>query len=589
MTKAEQILKKFLIWRIKHVKHQHFILVLSMVVGMLSGLLAVTLKNAAHYIQQVLLGLDDFSFHDYGYLIYPLIGIAISGLIIKHFFNKDPGQGITTILYSISKNNGIMKKSSAFSSFFTSILTVGFGGSVGLEAPAAVSASSLSSSLSKVLHLNYKNRLLMIGCAASGTLAAIFDAPVAAVVFAFEVFMLDLTTASLIPLLFASAIATIASNFFAGDELIVRVDLAKSFEMGQLPYVIALGVFAGLLSSFFSYVYFKVGGLFEKIKLKRYRIIIGGLLLGCLLFFFPILYGEGYGSINLMLEDKISELDISFFDTGSSFWLLILILVLTILLKVLATSITVGAGGVGGIFAPTMFLGSTLGYMFSRIANHFEGGIQGNQFALLGMAALVSGILHAPLTAIFLVAEITGGYELFVPLMVAVSISYLTSKYFVKHSIYNNLLASRGELMTHHKDKLVLNRIHLSKMLETNFCKIKPEMTLGELVNWVANSSRNIFPVVDDEDNFMGIVVLDDIRQIMFDKSLYETRKVSDLMHAPSGEIQLEDNMETVMTTFKVTGAWNLVVLCKGRYCGFVSKAKIFTVYRRILVEFSEE
>ncbi len=589
MTRSEKILKKFLIWRIKNVKHQHFILILSMIVGMLSGMLAVTIKNLAHYIQQSLTELDNLSLQDYGYLIYPLIGIAISGLIIKHFFQRDPGQGIATILYSISKNNGVMKRRSAFSSFFTSILTVGFGGSVGLEAPAAVSASSLSSLLSKALHLNYKNRLLMIGCAASGTLAAIFDAPVAAIVFAFEVFMLDLTTASLIPLLFASALAAISSNFFAGDELLVRVDLVRSFEMSHIPYVIVLGVFAGLLSAFFSFIYFKVGGLFEKIEKKRYRIIIGGLMLGCLLFFFPVLYGEGYGSINLMLGNNLTDLDISFFQAGSSFWLLIFILILTVILKALATAITVGAGGVGGIFAPTMFMGSILGYIFSKISNHFEGSIESNHFTLLGMAALVSGILHAPLTAIFLVAEITGGYELFIPLMVVVSIAYLTSKYFVEHSIYNSLLASRGELVTHHKDKAVLNRIHLSKMLETNFCKIKPEMTLGELVNWVANSSRNIFPVVDDEDNFMGIVVLDDIRQIMFDRSQYDKRKVHELMHAPSGQIQLEDSMETVMTAFKVTGAWNLVVLCNGRYCGFVSKAKIFTVYRRILVEFSEE
>lgn len=589
MTRPEKILKKFLIWRIKNVKHQHFILALSMVVGILSGLLAVTLKNAAHYIHQMLIGYHDFSWEEYGYLVYPLLGIALSGIIIKYFFDKDPGQGITTILHAISRNNGIIKRANTFSSFFTSIITVGFGGSIGLEAPAAVSASSMSSSLSRMLHLNYKNRMLMIGCAASGTLAAIFDAPVAAVVFAFEVFMLDLTTASLIPLLFASAMAAIASRFFAGDELLVRVNLEQDFQTIHMMYVVVLGVLAGLLSSFFSHVYFKIGGLFERIQKKRYRILIGGACLGILLFFFPVLYGEGYSSINLMLENRITHMDVSIFDSGESFWLFIVILLSTIILKVLATSITIGAGGVGGIFAPTMFMGSTLGYIFTQISNRFEGTIQSSHFTLLGMAALVSGILHAPLTAIFLIAEITGGYELFIPLMVAVSTAYLTSKYFVRHSIYNNLLASRGELMTHHKDKAVLNRINLEKMLETNFCKIKPEMCLGELCELVASSSRNIFPVVDDEQNFMGIVILDDIRQIMFDRSQYADRRVSEMMHAPSGEIQIDDTMETVMTTFKVTGAWNLVVLDNGKYRGFVSKAKIFTVYRRILVEFSEE
>jgi len=587
------LLKRFLIWRLKTISHRQFIMLLSLLVGVGSGLIAVFIKNTAHSLGDYLRDASTSStWENYNLLILPLIGIVASVLWIKYIVRKPESNGFSTILYAIAKRSGIMKRHHMYSSIISSILTAGFGGSIGLEAPAASSASSLSSNLARMLHLNFKDRMLLIGCATAGTIASIFNAPIAALVLAMEVLMLDLTMASIIPLLIASVSATISSRLILGDALLLHIDLVEQFKVSNLYWYILLGIFCGFLSVLFTKVFYQTTHLLKKIKHKINRAILGGLFLGVLIFIIPPLFGEGFETINLLLADKGQEIITGNYVESicTSETALLLVLFSMIFFKIIATSVTVGVGGIGGVFAPALFLGSALGYVFAKFINHFfllELSI--SNFSLVSMAGLIAGVLHAPLTAIFLIAEITSGYELFIPLMTVAAISYVCSKYFIPHSLFNLQLALKGELMTHNKDKAVLMQMQLDKLVEKNFSTIQPEMNLGTLVKVVAESKRNIFPVVNENNIFLGIINLDDIRKVMFDQSLYTKFTVSDLMHQPMGSIKLYDPMDKVMAKFKETGAWNLAVTCQGEYIGFISKSKLFSNYRRKLVEFSEE
>lgn len=587
------LLKRFLIWRLKTISQRQFIMLLSLLVGVGSGLIAVFIKNTAHSLGDYLRDASRSStWENYNLLILPLIGIVASVLWIKYIVRKPESNGFSTILYAIAKRSGIMKRHHMYSSIISSILTAGFGGSIGLEAPAASSASSLSSNLARMLHLNFKDRMLLIGCATAGTIASIFNAPIAALVLAMEVLMLDLTMASIIPLLIASVSATISSRLILGDALLLHIDLVEQFKVSNLYWYILLGVFCGFLSVLFTKVFYQTTHLLKKIKHKINRAILGGIFLGVLIFLIPPLFGEGFETINLLLADKGQEIITGNYVESicTSETALLLVIFSMIFFKIIATSVTVGVGGIGGVFAPALFLGSALGFVFARFVNHFfllELSI--SNFSLVSMAGLIAGVLHAPLTAIFLIAEITSGYELFIPLMTVAAISYVCSKYFIPHSLFNLQLALKGELMTHNKDKAVLMQMQLEKLVEKNFSTIQPEMNLGTLVKVVAESKRNIFPVVNENNIFLGIINLDDIRKVMFDQSLYTKFTVSDLMHQPMGSIKLYDPMDKVMAKFKETGAWNLAVTCQGEYIGFISKSKLFSNYRRKLVEFSEE
>ena len=568
-------------------------MLLSLLVGVGSGLIAVFIKNTAHSLGDYLRDASrSTTWENYNLLILPLIGIVASVLWIKYIVRKPESNGFSTILYAIAKRSGIMKRHHMYSSIISSILTAGFGGSIGLEAPAASSASSLSSNLARMLHLNFKDRMLLIGCATAGTIASIFNAPIAALVLAMEVLMLDLTMASIIPLLIASVSATISSRLILGDALLLHIDLVEQFKVSNLYWYILLGIFCGFLSVLFTKVFYQTTHLLKKIKHKINRAILGGLFLGVLIFTIPPLFGEGFETINLLLADKGQEIITGNYVESicTSESALLLVIFSMIFFKIIATSVTVGVGGIGGVFAPALFLGSALGYVFAKFVNHFfllELSI--SNFSLVSMAGLIAGVLHAPLTAIFLIAEITSGYELFIPLMTVAAISYVCSKYFIPHSLFNLQLALKGELMTHNKDKAVLMQMQLEKLVEKNFSTIQPEMNLGTLVKVVAESKRNIFPVVNENNIFLGIINLDDIRKVMFDQSLYTKFTVSDLMHQPMGSIKLYDPMDKVMAKFKETGAWNLAVTCQGEYIGFISKSKLFSNYRRKLVEFSEE
>lgn len=571
---------------------RQFVLLLSIFVGFSSGVAAVMLKNMVHFIQLLLKAEVLQGEHNFYYFIYPAIGLLLTVLTIKYVLKRKVGHGIPSTLYAISKNNSKLHKTSTYSSLLTSMITVGFGGSVGLEGPTVGASSSIGSNYARLARVNYKTTTLLLGCGSAAAISGIFNAPIAAIVFALEVIMLDLTAGSLIPLLLASVSAALTSAFMFGDELLFDIKVSEYFTLADLPFYVLLGVLTGLVSVYFSKTYWFIESRFDKIKSQWYRLIIGASILGALLFCFPPLYGEGFGVIKSLLNSKaLTLIDGSFFEAYQShLWALMLFLIAIIFLKAIATAVTLGAGGVGGIFAPSLFVGSILGYTFSKLINASKlFNLSEKNFTLIGMAGVIAGILHAPLTALFLIAEITGGYELIIPLMITAAISFLTSKYFNQHSLYTMQLAKRGELITHNKDKAVLTLMKLQTEVEKDFSCIYPDDNLKQLVKTVSHSKRNIFPVIDENGDFEGVVLLDDIRQIMFDREQYDQILVKDLMTKVSTVISSNDAMDSVMNKFNHTGAWNLPVVDNGRYIGFVSKSKLFNAYRKILQNFSDE
>jgi chloride channel protein, CIC family len=588
-------LTRFLIWKYKHISDRQFIYILSVVIGLLAGLGAVSLKNLTHYIQQLLEGELIKEIHQVFYFIFPIIGLLLGFLIIKYIINKKVGHGIPSTLYAISKQKGIMPRHQMWASLLTAPLTVGFGGSVGLEGPTVATGAALGSNFARLFHLNQTARTLLIGCAAAGAMSSIFKAPIAAIIFAVEIFSLELTIASMIPLLLASISAVLTSYFFFGDDVLLHFQIQDKFELNDVLFYILLGISSALTSIYFSKVYFAIGNFFKRFKNPYKRLLIGGVVIGIIVFFIPPLFGEGFETINNVLKGNITEVtNNNIFNTVSdNVWIIIALLVGLVTFKVIAMSFTFGAGGVGGVFAPTLFTGSISGYVLALIINYsnfFNHQLSLTNFAMVGMAGLMAGVLQAPLTAIFLIAEITGGYELFIPLMIVASISFLITKHYIPHNIYVSELAKRGELITHDKDKNVLMSLNIDKVIETNFISLYPEMTLGEVVNnAVAKSTRNHFPVVNEDNEFLGILTLNDIRSIMFDKNLYDTVKVRSLMHSASDIIYYKkDSAKEILNKFKGSGAWNLVVIKDGKYYGFISKSRLLTAYRRQLINFTK-
>ncbi|GFR77473.1 chloride channel protein [Elysia marginata] len=486
-----------------------------------------------------------------------------------------------------------MSRFQMIGSILTAPITVGFGGSVGLEGPTVATGAAFGSNISRLLHLSQTQRTLMVGCACAGAMSAIFKAPIAAIVFAVEVFSLDLTLISLLPLLGATLSAIITSYLFFGSEILLPFELEKGFSISDLPFYALLGVFCAFVSLYFSKVYEKTHHFFYQLKTPIKRILVGGLSIGILIYLIPPLYGEGFSVINAIIKghpETVLDINILGLDTSNEITLVLLLLCL-MAFKVVGASITFGAGGVGGIFAPTLFMGSTLGYTFAKVFNWwgiFPHSVSLSNFALVGMAGLMAGILHAPLTAIFLIAELTGGYKLFVPLMLTSGISYAVVKNFVSYSIYNMELVRKGELITHNKDHAVLSLMDIQRVIETNFIAIFPSMTLGNVVrDAVIKSNRNIFPVIEPKTKiFLGIILLDDIRSVMFDKGMYDRITVQELMRKAPEVIEItQDKMTVIMKKFEGSGAWNIPVLDNKKYLGFVSKSKLLTAYRRKLIE----
>lgn len=572
--------------------HQTFLMILSVVIGILAGTSAVILKNSVAFIRDLLISGASLYHENFLYFALPAIGILLAILFVKYVIKDHVDHGVPSILYAISRNNGIIKKHNMYSSIVTSALTVGFGGSVGLEGPTLATGAAVGSNLGQYLRLSYKDLILMMTLACAGAMAAIFKSPIAAIVFAVEVLMIDLTMASLIPLLIASVTAVLTSYFFLGNAVLYPFEITNAFQYKNIPYYLLLGVMTGLVSVYFSKMYISVEKYFKKIKKWWIRWVTGGAILGVLIFFFPALYGEGYEAVNSCMKGDYSPLfnGSPFYEFQDSIWVVFLLFMLVLFFKVIATATTFGAGGVGGIFAPALFMGVIAGLFFAEIVNNSGLTILPSaNFAMVGMGGLIAGVLHAPLTGIFLIAEITGGYDLIIPLMLVSTISYATTRIFVKNSVYTYQLASRGELLTHHKDKTVMSMLRVDSLIETNFRTIHPEAKLRDLIQVISESKRNIFPVVDEANVFYGFVRLDDIRHIMFKPEIYDSVIVKSLMVTPDTSVSPDDTMEMVAAKFADYDKYNLPVLRDGKYVGFVSRANVFSTYREMVKKFSED
>jgi CIC family chloride channel protein len=587
MPTSKYYYKKLLIWRYKNISERQFVYVLSVLVGFLAGLGTLVLKNLTYFFQYVLEGKFIKDLHHSLYFIFPILGLFLVYYIKKKLIKKSIGHGISTTLHAISKRSGIIERYKMYASLITAPITVGFGGSAGLQGPAVSTGAAVGSGIAQLFHMNTKTRMLLIGCATAGAMSSMFKAPVAAIIFAIEIFSLDLAFASLIPLLLASVSAVVTSYFFLGQDVLLGFELTDDFKITDIFFFVLLGIGTGVASVYFSKIYFKITGFFEKFTNPFHRLLIGALAIGIMLYLVPPLYGEGYAIINNLLEGNAHKAlnDIPYEVNFNNVWTVIVFLLIITLFKAIAMTTTFAAGGVGGIFIPTLVMGSALGNVFAKIINQLGGSVSESNFTLVGMSGLMAGVLHAPLTAIFLIAEITGGYELFVPLMLVVAISFAFTRYFVSNSIYTIELAKRGELITHDKDKNVMMMMRTDKLIEKNFVVIHPEMTLGEMLkNAVAKSARNIFPVVDHDDRFLGIVLLDDIRPLMFEQELYDKLTIQVLLKRAPALIYHDDSTETVMRKFKESGAWNLPVIKDNSYQGFISKSKLLSAYRNKLI-----
>ena len=599
ITEKKSLFQRLLLWREKKIKDKHFILILSFMVGILTALAASLLKFLIEYIKHFLTENFDSTGVNWLYLVYPVVGILLTGLFIRNVVRDDISHGVTKILYAISRRQSRIKRHNTWSSLFASAITIGFGGSVGAEAPIVLTGSAIGSNLGSVFKMEHRTLMLLVGCGAAGAVAGIFKAPIAGLVFTLEVLMIDLTMGSLLPLLVSSVTAATVAYILHGTEAMFEFHMDEPFLMERIPAVLLLGILCGLVALYFTRTMNKIEGVFRRYSNPYIKLLIGGAMLSILIFMFPSLYGEGYDTIHMLLNgidaadwDKVMDNSI-FYGYGN---LLLVYLALVVLFKVFATSATNGGGGCGGTFAPSLFLGCIVGFVFSHFCNGYSlapvvaDNIPEKNFALLGMAGMMSGVMHAPLTGIFLIAELTGGYDLFLPLMMVSVSAYLTIMIFEPHSIYSMRLAQKGELVTHHKDKSVLTLMNIESVVETDFEQVHPENDLGEMVKVISKAKRNMFPVVDARGFLLGIVVLDDIRNIMFRQELYHRFTVGRFMVVPPARINIDDSMEEVMRKFDETKAWNLPVVDEdGKYKGFLSKSRVLNSYRQTLVDFSED
>ncbi|HIS09817.1 MAG TPA: chloride channel protein [Candidatus Avibacteroides excrementipullorum] len=586
---------KVITWCEKHITERNLLLILSFVIGLLTAFAGLVLKWLIHFIQGFLTDNFDKTGANWLYLLYPVIGIFLTGLFVRFFVRDDISHGITKILYAISRRKSRIKRHNMWSSVIASGITIGFGGSVGAEAPIVLTGSAIGSNLGSLFRLDSKRLMLLVGCGAAGAISGVFKAPIAGLVFTLEVLMIDLTMAYLLPLLISCVTAAAVTYAFTGFEAMFQFHQDNQFLLERIPYVLVLGILCGLLSLYFTRAMNWCENIFRSFSSPYAKLLLGGTMLSVLIFLFPPLYGEGYDSINLLLNGSGGDAWNSVL-ANSVFYghenLLVLYLFLIVLTKVFATSATNGGGGCGGTFAPSLFVGCMGGFVFAYFLNEagFSSWLPEKNFALYGMAGVMSGVMHAPLTGIFLIAELTGGYDLFFPLMLVSVSSYFTIMAFEPHSIYSMRLAKRGELLTHHKDRSVLTLLSVDNLIENDFKEVSPDMDLGEMVKVIASSSRNMFPVVDEDRKLLGLVMLDDIRNIMFRQELYHRFKVSRFMTAPPARLTTSWPMERVMIAFDDTRMWNLpVVDDDGHYLGFVSKSRILNSYRDVLVKYSEE
>lgn len=568
-------------------------MILSVVVGLGSGLAAVVLKKLIEFIQHLLFSGQGAGVHWLMYIVMPGVGMLLSMLLVKYAVKDRIGHGVTKVLLAISKNESHIRPHNMWSSIASSSLTIGFGGSVGAEAPIVYTGAAIGSNIARLFRMSYKNITILLGCGAAGAVAGIFKAPMAGVLFTLEILMFNLSMTSILPLLLSSVTATMVSYFILGD-MVTFSNSVVQFSMGNIPFYIVLGIFCGLVSLYFTRTTLKAEDLLRKIKKPYVRWAVCAASLGVMIFMFPPLFGEGYTSLTSMLnKNALVALEggfIASFISADNEWAIVIFFVAVTLLKVLATAFTNAGGGVGGTFGPTLITGAFAGFVLARLVNILGlGAVPEQNFVLVGMAGLMAGVMQAPLTAIFLIAEITGGYSLLFPLIITSAISYATIRTTEQYSIYTKRIAASGELLTHDSDRAVLTLLKLQDFIEQDFVTVRVDSTLGDLTHVISHSHRNIFPVVDAEGLFQGIVDLDDVRQFIFRPEFYDRIFVKDILKQ-CGYVKNTDRMESVMDKFEATGAWNLPVLDEeGRYVGFISKSKILSPYREQLQQVSHD
>ncbi len=596
-TKKHRAYRRFLVWRLRHIQEYPFLLMLSVAAGLLSGIAAVVLKRLVHLVNGMLLSVSVPTFVGGNLLMlaYPAIGIIFTILFVRYVVGGHIGHGLPTVLYSISRKQSELPVKNIWSSLIASTLTVAFGGSVGLEAPIASTGSAIGSNIGRLFRLTPQSVRMLLGCGAAGGIAGIFQAPVAGVLFVVEVFLFDLTMTSSIPLLLSALTASSIAYFFMGGDVLFSFQIVDEYTLSQLPFYCILGVFCAMASVSFLRTTDRVEGWFARRKNVWSKVIIGSLTLGVLIFLFPPLFGEGYNAVSLLLQGDTE----GFFRHSllqqwvDNPWIVMLFLFLLIPMKGVATATTIGCGGVGGTFGPSVVLGGICGYLIAMFLTQIGLPPQSTtNFALVGMAAVMTGVMHAPFMATFLIAEITGGYDLLMPLLITVVVTYLCVNPFEKHSIYARKLAQRGDLLTHDKDSAALQFMNLRKLIETNFVIVRQGDTLRDLVEAIKNSKRNIFPVLTADDKFLGVVVLEDVRKIIFRQDLYDLYAVDEMMHPLNeGDVaRISDPPQEIVKKFIVGGRYNLVVIDdENNYLGFLSRANMLSEYKKFVSEFSEE
>ncbi len=571
------------------------LIILSFVVGISSGLAAVLLESLVRAIHHGLTSWFDGSLDNFLYLVYPGIGMLLSLILLRFVIKDNIGHGVTKVLVAVSKNDSRIKPHNMWSSILTSSLTIGFGGSVGAEAPIVYTGAAIGSNFARYMGMSYRNMTILLGCGAAGAVAGIFKAPLAGVLFTLEILLFNISMTSMMPLLFSTVSATMVSYIFLGDALPFECTLTP-FRIVNVPFYVLLGFFCGLCSLYFLRTTLWLEDKLGKVKnpYVKWAFCAGGL--GLLIFLFPPLYGEGYDALGPLLNGQSISYD---GDTILAFmlhrpWLVPVFFALILILKVFSMTLTNAGGGVGGTFGPTLFVGAMAGFLLARVANLLLAGteftVPEQNFVLVGMAGLMAGVMQAPMTAIFLIAEISGGYELFIPLIITASIAFGTIRIFEKYSIYTKRIAKSGDLLTHDSDQAVLTLLKVTDLVERGFSPVQIDATLGELVQVISCSSRNIFPVIDSNRHFQGYVSLEDVRKDMFRPELYTKMHVFNFMKSSPAYVYEDEKMDSVMNKFESTDAWNLPVVKKDRtYIGFVSKSKIFSAYRDELKELSQD
>ncbi|MBT33686.1 MAG: chloride channel protein [Thalassobius sp.] len=592
--KIRRVFTTFLKWRIRHLDDHRFIIILSVFLGFETGIIVVLLKRLIYFIKDLLDATWEWVIDERVlYLLLPVVGIVITLLVVKFFAGGKLDRGISFILYSIGRNNSVIKAKHKYLQVITSAFTVGFGGSVGLEAPVVVTGAAWGSYYGKLFHLNHRQTTILIGCGAAAAISAIFNAPVAGVIFVMEVIIANINIVFIVPLLISAVMGTFISDLLMGEDAFFRFTTTEDVRNIELLFFVILGIICGMLSIYFNTAIYWVQNKIIHIRNQAKKMFLGGIILGLMILILPTLYGEGYITLTQLIKgDEWSVFKNTIFESyAGNQWLLVVFLLLSMMLKVVAAGLTRALGGVGGVFAPAMFTGGLAGFIFARVLNLIfpELALSEINFLLVGMAGVSSGLLHSPLTKIFLVAEITQGYELLVPLMILAAVSFAVKVYFDSHSFYTKELAKRGDYILNDKDKTVLQDIKMASVIERNFVSVHEDQKLGDLVNAIAKSERNIFPVVGENRSLKGIILLNDVRKLIFKPELYKEKEIKYLMKKPPAVIEIGEKMESVMDKFDKTNAWNLPVTNNGQYEGFLSKSKIFSIYRSQLKTLSKE